>query len=280
MSDAPVFLNHGTDAEMEKAFAEARKTFRFFWREIAWERRRIIPGLSVAAVKACLSDPPEVHAENPDGLEAEHMWLSDVDFDGRRVTGTLLNTPHSLKSYSEGDSVEIAGKQLSDWMYVVADEVCGGFTIDVMRARMSKSERKQHDNAWGLNFGDVGVIKLIPQRYLGPEPKKGWFSRAPEPEPQTIEQAAAIEHPMSVNMRDSLDEAITKNPEMLTETDIDGFTFLHQLALAGSVDGVEVCLKHNADPTRPAKNGMTPYMLAKSLGWTRVMKLLPATSPT
>ncbi len=277
MTESPVFFNPGTDAEMDKASADARKTFRFFWREMSWERRRIIPGLSIAAVKACLSDPPEVQSQNPGALEAEHMWLSDVDFDGRRVKGTLLNSPHSLKSYSEGDTVEISGKQLSDWMYVVADEVCGGYTVDVLRSRMSKGERKQHDDAWGLNFGDVGNIKLIPLRYLVPEAKRGWFSRAPKPEPQTIEQIAALEHPMSINMRESLDEAITKDPEMLSQPDSDGFTLLHQLALAGSYDGVEVCMKHNADATKPAKNGLTPYQLAKSLGWTRVMKLLPST---
>lgn len=275
MSEAPVFFHPGADSEMDQASANARKTFRFFWRELAWERRRIIPGLSIAAVKACLTDPPEVRAQNPEALEAEHMWLSDIDFDGRRVQGTLLNSPHSLQSYSEGDTVEIAGKQLSDWMYVVMDEVCGGYTIDVLRSRMSKGERKQHDDAWGLNFGAVGNLKLVPDSYLGTPAKKGWFGRGPQPEPQKLEQVAALEHPMSVNMRESLDEEIAADREILSQTDEHGFTILHQLALAGSYDGVEVCMKHNADAKQPAKNGMTPYRLAKSLGWTRVMKLLP-----
>ena len=157
-SESPVYASPGDDSEMEQAAARARQTFRFFWREMAWERRRIIPGLELAAVKGSFADPPEVRAQNPEGLEVEHMWLIDVDFDGRRIRGTLINSPLSLKTFQEADD--------------------------------------------------------------------------------------------------------------------RGFTFLHQLALAGSWDGVDVCLKHGADPKQAAPNGMTPYTLAKSLGWKKVMARL------
>jgi uncharacterized protein YegJ (DUF2314 family) len=46
-----------SDPEMQRAYESARATFRYFWREVAWERRRIIPALSLAAVKAPFSDP-------------------------------------------------------------------------------------------------------------------------------------------------------------------------------------------------------------------------------
>jgi ankyrin repeat protein len=79
---------------------------------------------------------------------------------------------------------------------------------------------------------------------------------------------------MSVNMRESLDEALSKDPAMVQQTDDRGYTFLHQLSLAGSFDGVDVCLKHGADSRLPAPNGMTPYALAKCLEWKRVMERL------
>ncbi len=41
-----VFMFDGDDPEMARASQDARKTFGYFWREIAWERRRIIPGLT------------------------------------------------------------------------------------------------------------------------------------------------------------------------------------------------------------------------------------------
>jgi hypothetical protein len=37
-----------SDPEMQRAYESARATFRFFWRELAWERRRIVPALDLA----------------------------------------------------------------------------------------------------------------------------------------------------------------------------------------------------------------------------------------
>src|SRR5687768_4780665 len=161
-SEQTVFYTPGDDPAMEQASAKARETFRFFWREMAWERRRIIPACDMSAVKAAFADPPEVRARNPGGLEVEHMWISEVDFDGQQIYGTLLNSPDSLQSFQEGDQVEIPMQQLSDWMYVVSGEVCGGFTVDLMRSRMGKAERAQHDQAWGLDFGEVGIVNVVP----------------------------------------------------------------------------------------------------------------------
>ena len=72
------------------------------------------------------------------------------------------------------------------------------------------------------------------------------------------------------NMREKLEQTLTENPTLVHETDDRGYSFLHQLSLAGSLDGVDVCLKHGADPKQAAPNGMTPLALAKSLGWKKV----------
>ncbi|WP_197527241.1 DUF2314 domain-containing protein [Pirellulimonas nuda] len=276
--DSPVFSLPADDPEMQLAAAKARETFRYFWRELAWEGRRIVPGLELAAVKATFTDPPEVRARNPDGLSAEHMWLLDVRFDGRTLQGTLINSPQSLTSVSEGDRVTIAGRQICDWMYVASGSVYGGFTVDLMRSRMDSGERKQHDRAWGFDFGDPGVVLLVPPEYIAQAPAKakGFLSRfGPSKQaPQDYAAVAAAEHPMSVNMRESLDQALGESPEMLGEPDDEGFPLLHQLALAGSWDGVDVCLKHGADHNAQAANGLTPLQLAKSLGWKRVAERL------
>ncbi|CAD72240.1 DUF2314 domain-containing protein [Rhodopirellula baltica] len=281
---SPVFQTPGNDSEMKEAAAKARKTFRYFWREMSWEHRRIVPALELAAVKATFTDPPELRSKDPDALECEHMWLMDVDFDGRKIEGTLINSPTSLQSVHEGDRVRIPGRQLCDWMYVMLGEVYGGFTVDLMRSRMGNAERKQHDQAWGFEFGDVGIVNLVPPDFIGDTTtkKKGLFARFSHPEvkPQDYAKVAENEHPMSVNMRESLDETLTENAELVNEADDKGYTFLHQLALAGSLDGVDICLKHGADPNGVAANGMTPYTLAKCLGWKRVMARLQEVGAT
>lgn len=263
---------------MEQAGAKARDTFRFFWRELAWEYRRIVPGLDLAVVKAAFSDPPEMKSREPGAMEVEFMWLNEVMFDGREVQGTLLNAPHSLRSVKEGDQVKVAGKKIVDWMYVQLGKTYGGFTIDLMRSRMSRGERKQHDDAWGFDFGDVGFVKLVPPSYIGEaEPKKKGFLSflsSAKPTPQDYDKVAATEHPMSVNTRESCEKSLMENPKLLQQTDDRGFTFLHHFSLAGSFDGVDVCLNHGADAKKPAANGMTPLALAKSLGWKKVMTRL------
>ncbi len=283
-SSSPIFRSPGEDKEMEAAGAKARQTFRYFWREIAWERRRIIPGLELAAIKASFSDPPGMRSKAPDALDVEHMWLIDVDFNGRKLEGTLINSPHSLTSIKEGDRVALTGKQLCDWMYVIAGKVYGGFTVDLMRSRMSKAERKQHDNAWGYDFGEVGIVHLVPPSYIDSKETKpkGFFARFKAAPPAAQDYAAvdAAEHPMSVNMRDSLDQTLSQNPAMVHDAAEDGYTFLHQLSLAGSLDGVDVCLKHGADPNKAATNGMTPLALAKTLGWKRVIDRLQKAGAT
>jgi uncharacterized protein YegJ (DUF2314 family) len=283
-SSSPVIRSPGDDPEMEQASAKARNTFRFFWRELAWEYRRIVPALDLAVVKAAFSDPPEMKSRNPDALDVEFMWLADVMFDGREVQGTLINSPNSLRSVKEGDQVSIAGNKIADWMYVIEGKVYGGFTIDLMRSRMSKGERKQHDEAWGFDFGEVGLVNLVPPDYIGEEAstKKGILSffGSAKPAPQDYDKVAATEHPMSANMRSSFESTLASKPNFLHDTNERGYNFLHQLALAGSLDGVDVCLKHGADANKAAANGMTPMALAKSLGWKKVMARLQQAGAT
>lgn len=275
---SPIYTVEPNDPAMENAAKLARQTFRYFYRELAWENRRIVPGLEVCAVKVAFEDPEEMRTRKAGELEREYMWVMEVDFDGKVVEGTLQNDPHSLKSVKAGDRVKFQGKQLVDWLYVMMGEPYGGFTIDVMRSRMNKSERKAHDNAWGFDFGEPGFVKIVPDQFFGKsnEKPKGMFSflKKEKPTQQDYNLAAQIEHPMSVNMRESLEEALRKNPGFITTTDDNGFTMLHQLALAGSFDGVDVCLKMGFDPKLTARNGMTPFRLAKSLGWQKVMERL------
>lgn len=281
VAEGRVMLVPGDDAGMKMAAKLARKTFRYFMREWSWESRRIIPGLDFAAVKVAFSDPPEVKNPDPNALEVEYMWVSDVSFDGKRLKGTLLNQPDTLLSFKEGDPIDVSPKKIVDWMYSVLGEVCGGFSVQQMRIAMSKKELKQHDNAWGMSFGTPGGVRLVPESYM-PEQGKTQKTKIPELEGMfihgSIRQLDAMEHPMSVNMRDSLDEQLREDGSFLHSLDDDGFTILHGLALAGSLDGVDVCLDRGADPNTKAKNGVTPLILAKQLGWKKVVKRLEEAS--
>ena len=259
-----VFFAEESDPEMQRAYARARETFRYCWREIAWEKRRVVPGLDFAYVKAAFSDGEE--ARNRSGTPTvEHMWLSDVDFDGRFVTGVLLNEPTWLRTARKGDAARVAPDLLSDWMYKLGPDVFGAYTVNLLRSRMSAAERRAHDGAWGLDFGDPAKIRVVPGP-TGPGGRlKGWFAR-PDQEPG--------EHPMSVAMAPSLQAQLAKDPSLVRKRDERGWTFLHEEALAGSAATVKVLLDAGADRSALTNDGMTAGQLARSLGWTRVIDLL------
>jgi uncharacterized protein YegJ (DUF2314 family) len=258
-----VYLSAGEDPDMDRAHQHARATFRYFWREIAWERRRIVPALDLACVKAPFSDGPN-RSTRADAPDVEHMWLSDVDFDGRQISGTLLNSPNWLTSVKEGDSVRLPLAEISDWMFAIGGEVYGAYTVNLMRSRMSSRERQEHDDAWGLDFGDPRNIRLNPEANKGGLLKR-WFGK-PEPPPE--------EHPMSVAMAAKVKEQLARDPSMTSSKNDDGWTLLHQESLAGNATIVELLLAAGANPRAVTENGMTPLELAQSLGWERVVALL------
>lgn len=232
----------GNSPDIERAMAGARSTFRDFWRELSWERRRIIPAYSMCVVKAMFEEAGKV----------EHMFVDELDFDGTTIFGVLMNEPHGLTGIHQGDRVQVAfAERVSDWMLVTADDrVFGAFTVQVMRASMAERERAEHDAAWGLDFGDAGSVRLLR-------------------EPGTPE----VDHPMALNMVSSLDEYLDQDPSALEHVDALGLTMLHRESLAGNAPIVQGLLARGANRNARTRGGATALELARSLDWQRVIAL-------
>lgn len=49
---------------------------------------------------------------------------------------------------------------------------------------------------------------------------------------------------------------------------------LDRSALASAAGSVEVLLNHAGNPSVRTNNGLTPFLLAKSLGWKQTIKVL------
>lgn len=261
------------DPAMQRANDEARSNFRCFWREMAWERRRIVPGLNLACVKVPFSDPPEENEASED-RRVEQMWLSEVNFDGKVITGTLINSPNWLTSMSEGDEKKVSIDGITDWMYAINGRVYGAWTVNLIRSRMDRKERAQHDQAWGLDFGDPARIEVLPSEWFNRKSSGGFLKRILGGAPAEPIDWRTAEHPMAVNMTESLLEQLQSDPELVRTADDEGWTFLHQLALAGSATHVDLLLKHGADPKAQTNHGMTALQLARSLDWKNVIAIL------
>ena len=193
------------------------------------------------------------------------MWLSEVDFDGVLVSGVLLNDPNWLKSVKAGDPARIPLGEISDWMYVISGEVFGAYTVNLLRSRMGRRERREHDGTWGLKFGDPTKIRVVPQPNEGGGLLKHWFGRR---------RADVQEHPMGESMASTLKDQLAKDASLLAARDERGWTLLHHEALAGNTATVKVLLEAGADPNAVTDRGMTPLQLAESLAWDRVVALL------
>lgn len=84
--------------------------------------------------------------------DVEHIWLSDVQFKDGKYSGILDNEPEYITDYKIGDTINVDSKNISDWMYIENGKLFGGYTIKVLRNRMSESERKQFDAESGMQI--------------------------------------------------------------------------------------------------------------------------------
>ena len=271
MSDSPVFMGQSDDPRMVTAIKTARKTFKFFWRELSWEYRRIIPGLEVAAIKLAFKTNKRRFLGG-DVPESEMMWVTSVQFDGRTVKGELLNKPNWIKGLKAGSEVESPFLELQDWMYSIEGIVYGGYTVQVLRSTMPPAEREQHDAAWGLDFGDPDVVRLAPRPVRGDDGEITTDDSQPVTDRAKL---AAAEHPMSVNMKSQAKEMLESNPGISNQADSEGWTMLQREALAGNATSVYAMLKYGgADKTLTNPYGESAMDLARKMGWPKVIEVL------
>ncbi|MCQ0167999.1 hypothetical protein DN388_13655 [Pseudomonas sp. S12(2018)] len=273
MTEQIIYGVEGESDEFKAAVASAQATFKYFWRELSWEARRIVKGLDMAAVK--MSFP--IESDDPEVPSVENMWVSEIEFDGQSITGVLMNEPSWATSFKAWEPVTLPLALLNDWMYVRQGHVYGGFTVDAIRAAMPEDERLEHDEAWGMDFGEPGLVEVVPAA----EGQQPWLlsrtlNRAEDR--QTLAVLECTEHPMALNMRDKIEEGVSAQPQVARDSDDEGWLMLHREVLAGNYTVVDALLRHGADPLLPNGNGQTSLALAGIAGWPRILALLEGQS--
>lgn len=269
----PVYMFDGADPAMAQAYAAARQSFRYFWRECSWEARRIVPALDMAVIKLPFTDGPRTDGQP----ELEHMWVTDADFDGDTLTGRLLNAPNWLTSVREGDMVQAPFSLLEDWMMAAQGKVHGGYTVNLMRSRMDNRERRQHDEAWGLDFGDPAQVRVELEREGSS--RGGFLSGLFASRPQATGMPEVFkDHPMCVNMLPKIEEQLGADPAIAQQVDDAGWTLLQREALAGNLGVVELLVRHGANVAARTPTGRTAAELARKIGWTEIADYLDGTA--
>lgn len=134
----PIVSVDENDAAMNGAIQRARQEVGTFIQALQNPR----PNQSTFAVKK----------EFTEGDTSEHMWIVSPTYDGSAFRGRLDNEPGELKNVKLGDAVTISPKEISDWMYVEDDKLVGGYTIRVLRDRLSADEKREHDASLPFKF--------------------------------------------------------------------------------------------------------------------------------
>lgn len=252
-----IYRFKGNDPDINLASNKARESFKYFWRELSWEKRRIIPGLDISAVK--LGFPTGKVTDSAPSVE--HMWVGNVKFDGLKVSGDLLNDPKWIDGIGSGDRIVMGFNDIDDWIYSIDGMVYGAYTVNAMRLKMNSARRRVHDDAWGLEFGDPREIRIVPDSYLNKDSRNK-------------DEYEIGEHPMSENMAAKIDSALSENPTIVNQIDENGWTMLQYEALAGNLTPVKLLLKYGADKMIENPNGFTAIDLAEVMKWHKITDVL------
>ena len=68
--------------------------------------------------------------------------------------GLVNNNPEKTIAVKYGDTVIVRRNEISDWMYLDNNVLVGGYTIRVIRNKMSKEERIRMDKEAGFIIKD------------------------------------------------------------------------------------------------------------------------------
>jgi len=122
----------GDDSEMNEAIEEANETIQDF----------------NDALKSNEQDynyfTLKTRFVTPDG-DIEHIWIGNITLKGGQYYGIVDNLPENTAEVKYGDTIQIHNDNISDWMYLDGKVLHGGYTLRVLRDRMTRQERRQFD---------------------------------------------------------------------------------------------------------------------------------------
>ncbi len=135
-----IYSTPGDDQEMNEAIASARNTLEQF--KVALESN------SYDTSKFAL----KVRFKTATG--AEHIWVTSIIFHNGDYFGLVDNLPNLATQVKLGEKYKIEMKDITDWMYVDKGVLQGGYTIKLLRNRMSQAERVKFDTEFPFKILD------------------------------------------------------------------------------------------------------------------------------
>jgi uncharacterized protein YegJ (DUF2314 family) len=133
-----IYYVEGEDKAMNEAIKKSRQAFGGFLK--AFKNKTI--NQSSFSVKMPFAA----------GDSDEHIWLGNISLIDDKLTGEINNLPENIQGLEPGDIIEIDQKKISDWFYIDNGKLIGGYTIRVLRGRMSPSEKEEFDRVFPVKY--------------------------------------------------------------------------------------------------------------------------------
>jgi uncharacterized protein YegJ (DUF2314 family) len=86
--------------------------------------------------------------------QTEHIWITEVFLQENKYFGKVGNLPQFTNDVNMDDTIQVEMDSISDWMYVDKQILRGGYTIRILRERMTTSERSRFDSQNGITLED------------------------------------------------------------------------------------------------------------------------------
>jgi uncharacterized protein YegJ (DUF2314 family) len=139
-SEDEIYSTSSEDEEMNKAVDAAKSTLQLF--EKAFRSKKYDQTSFVLKVRFA----------SPKGFE--HIWANNIEMKKDNYYGTVNSIPESTTEVKKGEKIKIEKDNITDWLYNDNGKLRGGYTIKVIRNRMTKEERKQFDEELQLKIDD------------------------------------------------------------------------------------------------------------------------------
>jgi uncharacterized protein YegJ (DUF2314 family) len=128
----PGYLNVAdNDKAMDQAVNHAQRSLGFFI--VALKAKK--PGDSSFEIKKGFAD----------GDKVEHLWIDRLTWDGKNFRGRINNRPLDVKNVQQNETVIVAPRDVTDWMFVKGGKLMGGYTTRVLYKRLSATDKAQFD---------------------------------------------------------------------------------------------------------------------------------------
>jgi hypothetical protein len=155
-SDEPFFMTaRDSDPEMDRAHRLARETLSDFYGHCSR------PGSHICAAKIRLPDP--IRSKSTGKPRFFFLWITPVtyDADSDQLSGDVFWIPSRLDEiYPVGLTVSWRPSETYDWYVNDDGHFTGGFSLRVVRSRLSDSDQRAFDSRVGVTSWTPSVALL------------------------------------------------------------------------------------------------------------------------